>query len=83
MKHNDTLLRNFRYRRTRAEDSKTGIVGISFYNFETEHKIPKSLETYFELQIPKEKQSIFLKNVFESTSQPELPLTLADCRVKL
>ena len=83
MKHNDSLCRNFKCRKSKMEEQATGIVGVSFYNYEVEHRIPRSLETYFELQIPKEKQSIFLKNVFESTSQPELPLSLADSSIKL
>jgi hypothetical protein len=34
MKVNDSLLKNFRYRRIRAEEPKAGIVGISFYKYE-------------------------------------------------
>lgn len=64
MKHNDSLLKNFRYRRYKGEEVKNGIVGVSFYNFQNEQHLPKSLQTYYQLQVPKEKQSVFLKNVF-------------------
>lgn len=41
------------------------------------------METYYELQFPKEKQSIFLKNVFENSSQADLPSNLTDYSTKL
>lgn len=70
MKHNDALLTTFRYRRVRGEDHKQGIVGVSFYNYETEHQPPQSLETLCELQLPQEKQNMFLRNVFGISIQP-------------
>lgn len=43
IKHNDKLLTTFRYRRVRGEEQKQGIVGISFYNYDTASKVPESL----------------------------------------